>query len=280
MIKKAFVNIVGFMLVLFASTFAWAEISVEEEGPDIYGQEVKQLTTLECARCHYTVFSDIRDQGGAHRLACRKCHVTFHTNKPGKDWKDVVPDCNSCHKQYHGKEFPDCLRCHANAHAPVASLDIEKMTNDCTACHKKQAAETKKYSSEHAEMACNACHHSRHGYLPKCTECHEKPHAPYTNNAGCMGCHPPHSPLEILYTENTANEVCAGCHDAVVAKLAGSDKEHTFLKCAFCHAAKHKFIPTCQSCHENGPHREDLLKKFKGCGDCHGDAHLLRLQAK
>lgn len=210
--KKYLTHIIGCTFILLLSNSLWNRIAAQEEGPEIYQQEIKPMTSLECGRCHYNVFTDIRDKGGDHQLACRKCHETFHTYKPGKEWKDVVPDCNTCHNQFHGKEFPDCLRCHENAHAPSESLNVEKMAPDCQACHTAPAADFKKFPSAHSEMSCYECHHDKHRYIPTCVECHGEPHTPYVDDAGCIACHPAHSPLEITYTKDVGNDVCAGCH--------------------------------------------------------------------
>lgn len=276
--KGVFVNIVGCILTMFLSLFCWTQLTAEEEGPEVYQQEVQQMTTLECARCHYAVFADIRDTGGAHQIPCRECHETFHTYRPGKNWKDVVPDCTTCHDEQHGEDFPDCLRCHENAHAPSHSLNVKKMAEDCTACHTDQATEAKQHPSGHTETPCVKCHYDSHGFIATCTECHKEPHTPFVDDATCIACHPPHSPLEVSYSANTANSICAGCHDDVSAKLLSSDKGHALLQCVFCHADKHRFVPTCQHCHHTGPHSKEMVGQFKGCQDCHGDAHALILQ--
>jgi predicted CXXCH cytochrome family protein len=277
--KKYFTPIVGCTFILLLTNFFWGSIAAQEEGPEIYQQEVKPLTSLECARCHYNVFTEIRDRGGAHQLACKKCHETFHTYKPGMEWKDAVPDCNTCHDKFHGEELPDCLRCHQNAHSPTESLNVEKMSQDCHKCHEEPAADLKKFFSAHAEMSCNECHHDKHRYMPTCIECHEEPHAPYVDDAGCIACHPAHSPLEINYPESLANDVCISCHKLAEEQLSQNGKKHAFLQCTFCHAEKHRYVPSCQHCHGKGPHTEEMLKKFESCQDCHGTAHLLMIKA-
>ncbi|MCJ7695058.1 MAG: cytochrome c3 family protein [Anaerolineaceae bacterium] len=204
-----------------------------------------------------------------------KCHETFHTYKPGTDWKNVVPDCTTCHSQFHGDNLLDCTRCHENAHAPKVSLNFAKMATDCSVCHPDQKTEAVLNPSAHTDKACFACHHDLHGYIPSCAECHRKPHTPFTKNAECNACHPSHSPLVVSYTENTADAICKGCHADVGNKLSSSDNRHAFLKCAFCHSDKHRYIPICQDCHGLEPHAKELLEKFSGCKDCHGDAHTL-----
>ena len=279
--RKFFANIVGCTLIIYLSLSAFSLINVvaEECGPAFYKQRIEPITNSDCARCHFSVFTDIRDQGGAHQMVCKKCHTIFHTYKPGKNWKDVVPDCADCHVLFHGADFPDCLRCHENAHAPVDSLSFEKIVEDCGNCHIDQADETTKNLSAHTSTACSLCHHDRHGYIPTCIECHAKTHTPFIGNTGCNACHPSHSPLIVSYNaENAADTICTGCHADVGSKLSSSNNKHGFLKCANCHADKHRYIPMCQECHGQEPHSKELLEKFSSCNDCHGDPHTLILQ--
>ncbi len=244
----------------------------------IYEQEIKPLTTYQCAQCHYPVYSDIRDNGGRHKIDCTECHETFHTWKPGKKWSEVVPKCVTCHDLAHGTAFPKCLTCHADPHAPVHSLvKLDVLAKGCNQCHPDQKQELTKFKSAHTEVACSECHHTRHGYLPKCTECHDTPHTPYTDNKGCQACHPVHSPLEINYPKTTRNQVCAGCHEVVTRKLIDSHRKHSKLQCVFCHADRHGYVPQCTKCHSQ-PHSKAMLDRFKhDCKACHGEPHALIL---
>jgi len=247
----------------------------EEKSP--YEQDVKPLTTLDCARCHYSVFEIIRDNGGKHQLDCQFCHETFHTYRPDKNWSDVVPQCTTCHGEIHGPTFLDCLSCHGNAHMPIAGLtNMATLEKDCANCHTAQSAEVTQYPSAHSKVACSDCHHTQHGYKPDCVECHEQPHADYVNNDSCVGCHPVHKPLEIRYTEETPNGVCATCHEEINSRLISTHKKHASLQCAYCHQETHGNIPQCQDCH-GLPHSKGMLDKFNGCTDCHFDPHALVL---
>jgi len=275
--NKLFVNLCCALITLIYTSSSNVVIA-EEEGPEVYQQEIQPMKTIECARCHPAVFTDIRDKGGKHQIACRKCHDVFHTYRPDKDWKDVVPACATCHKEYHGKHFPDCLRCHENAHAPAHDMSVNKMAADCGTCHPAQLTECGKYPSAHTDVSCAECHHTSHGHIPGCTDCHEKPHAAGMDDAGCMACHPPHSPLEVSYSEDVLNHVCAGCHSDVADKLSRSGKGHVSLLCVFCHPQKHGHIPDCKDCHKTIPHSEKMMEQFEGCLDCHGDAHGLNLE--
>jgi len=252
----------------------WAE---EGSAAAVYQQEVEPLTTLECAQCHFSVFSDIRDNGGLHQLECRFCHQTFHSLRPGIPWEDVVPRCDTCHGEIHGPDFKQCLECHADPHAPMHSLvNMDVLGQKCGACHMSQGDEVQQFPSAHTEVACNECHHDRHGYIPSCLECHDEPHTPFKDNDSCMACHPVHSPLEIAYGDNIVNETCGSCHQGVLKKLRAGTMKHAQLYCVFCHTDKHRNIPNCQECHAQ-PHSQGLLSKFNSCADCHGDPHVLKL---
>jgi len=277
MIRKIFIYAIVWAAFLCGWTLPVTQ-AMKPEGPEIYQQTVEPMGTLECARCHYSVFEAIRDKGGAHQLACGECHEIFHTFRPGKKWEDVVPACSDCHDSPHGGAMPDCIRCHENAHAPVADLNVVAMEQDCSGCHSQPADELKDHPSAHTDTGCTDCHHDRHGFIPGCTECHEQPHVRYRDNSGCKGCHPVHKPMVIRYDERTDDGICAACHDGESQQLLSGNKKHRFLKCVFCHSDEHGFIPKCQACHKNGPHSRDLLEKFRGCNNCHGDAHSLSLQ--
>lgn len=251
--------------------------NTEAASDNPYEQSVVPLTTLDCAKCHYPVFSTIRDEGGKHQLECQFCHESFHTYRPGKDWKQQVPDCTDCHGEIHGAAFIDCLSCHGNAHKPITGLtNMDSLEKDCANCHTPQSAEVVEFPSAHSKVSCTDCHHTQHGYRPDCIECHEEPHAEYENNSSCMGCHPVHKPLEISYTEETPNTACAACHEEITDNLVNSTKKHAVLQCAYCHSETHGNIPDCQQCH-GLPHSKGMLDKFNGCLDCHGDPHALLL---
>ena len=244
---------------------------------DPYALDLKPLSTPECGRCHFSVFTDIKDEGGKHQLDCTYCHEEFHTYKPGKDWAEVVPACNTCHGTAHGESYMECLACHENAHAPVASMvELSQLEPDCAKCHEPQGQELAQNPSAHTDLSCSSCHHSQHGNIPDCIECHAEPHVTFEQNSGCVGCHPVHSPTNIEYGQEVANNVCAGCHQSVNSSLTSSEKKHTNLSCVYCHEQNHGYVPACQDCHSK-PHSDAILSRFDGCLDCHGDAHALSL---
>lgn len=265
------------LAMVFCAGLPDAQASEAVSGAAVYQEEVRPLTTLECARCHYSVFSVIRDHGGRHQLECGFCHQDFHTWRPDIPWSEVVPQCVSCHGDYHGADFKNCLDCHADPHAPLHSLvDMDILGRNCAACHASQSSLVKQFPSAHTEVACSECHHSQHGTIPGCLECHPEPHAPFIDNNGCLECHPVHAPLEIEYGPDVPNETCGACHEGVQKSLRQTPKKHARLFCVYCHADRHRVVPQCRDCHDQ-PHNEKLLQKFSGCADCHGDPHALKL---
>jgi predicted CXXCH cytochrome family protein len=257
-----------------------AQAPGECPAPNVYNLAVESLNTLDCARCHISVFTDIRDNGGKHQLQCRDCHKTFHTSKPGMAWADVVPKCKDCHGEIHGQDFAHCMSCHQDAHMPIKTMvNADILSKDCNSCHDKQGAEVIQHQSAHTDVACNECHHTEHGKIPACTECHPEPHADYEDNDSCRTCHPAHSPLDINYGKEVANSICFQCHAETARKLTDSTRKHSTLKCVFCHADRHRHVLKCENCHE-APHSEAMLKKFNDCQECHGEPHALILPGK
>lgn len=238
-----------------------------------YEADIKPLTPDECARCHYSVFSQIKNEGGKHKLDCTKCHTKYHAYNPVKqNWAEIMPKCETCHGVFHGQKFTACTQCHA-PHAPKTQIAVNAETaKTCADCHGKVAQTLQQAPSKHTKVACATCHHSKHGLIPSCMTCH-KPHAAKQTDKDCLACHPAHTPLVIKYPENTPNEVCGGCHSAVFNKIHNSLSKHGQVGCAQCHP-QHKKIPKCEECHGK-PHGEVVLKKFPDCLACHVDVHDL-----
>lgn len=238
-----------------------------------YEADIKPLTPDECARCHYSVFSQIKNEGGKHKIDCTQCHTKYHAYNPGKqNWAEIMPKCETCHGKYHGDKFVACMQCHA-PHAPKTEIAVNAETaKTCGDCHGKVAQTLQQSPSKHTKVACATCHHSKHGLIPSCMSCH-KPHASGQTDKDCLACHPAHTPLVIAYPKDTKNSVCGGCHGAVQKKLEASTGKHRQVLCAQCHT-KHRYIPKCAECHAQ-PHAEGLLKKFPNCSQCHVDVHDL-----
>lgn len=224
-----------------------------------------------CSACHSKESDDLsKTTTKHHELECTYCHKKEH--------KTTI-QCKKCHGEPHSedihKKYSECMDCHKDAHKLRASLVIDK-TADCVSCHVKQLDEVKKYPSAHAKMPCTDCHNSSHGEVAPCNQCHQIIHTRYINDARCVACHQPHSPLRINYSARSAsNNICKGCHQDVGKKLSRGGKGHAFIQCATCHANKHGKIPECWDCHKYGTHSKEKFKNGEKCGGCHKDAHVL-----
>jgi len=239
-----------------------------------YEVELTPLTPADCGRCHASVFNQIKAEGGKHKIDCSKCHTQFHAYNPVKqNWNEIMPKCQTCHGLIHGQKFAACSTCHTNPHAPKTQMTMSgDMAKACGDCHTKVAQDLQSNPSKHTKVDCSLCHHSKHGFIPSCMECH-KPHSANQTVKDCLVCHPAHKPLVIKYPENTTNEVCGGCHGAVYNKIKATTSKHGQVACAKCHT-RHKYIPKCEDCHGK-PHGEVVLKKFPNCLQCHVDVHDL-----
>ena len=181
---------------ILAVLLACASISLATEG-DSYSQNVEkmvdEMTTVDCARCHYEIFMSIKNGQGAHRIECRDCHETFHSFRRGLKYKDVLPTCMSCHDKPHGEseEMVACKSCHAVPHAPLASLELKTLQPFCASCHADAGSRIASGRVDHAQLKCVLCHSDRHGYVPTCQECHGTPHSQEITEgfAGCLDCH-------------------------------------------------------------------------------------------
>ena len=280
MINYRGMNMLNRLFVLVTCLFLLGSgVALAEGSVDVYQQSVPEMTTLECAKCHVQVFETVRDAGGLHKQECRECHDKFHTFTPGVAWEDRVPSCAGCHEHPHGEELIVCLDCHQNAHAPIASLVVaEKLAEMCASCHQEPLQQLQQHVSAHTEQACVDCHQGeQHGERPLCTVCHEEPHTAFVDNASCSACHPPHAPLIVTYDNKVQSTICAGCHQDQQKFQKSSELKHRTLACVVCHPAEHGKILDCQHCHGFGPHNSEMVKKFNGCVDCHGDPHSLNL---
>ena len=241
--------------------------------PAIYAEGVKPMTPEECGRCHPHYYKLIRTAGGKHRIDCMKCHEKFHIYRPDKvKYQDVLPKCSSCHEEVHGPELAQCSACHSEAHAPLDIPAGRSLEHGCYICHPEVDKEMKTYVTQHTELYCHTCHHTRHGYIPECLECHQ-PHDAEMTQADCVLCHPAHKALQVVYPEDISPKSCAACHENAYDMLTKSNTKHATLSCAKCHP-EHKAIMQCQECHRE-PHPERMLEAFPACGRCHGVAHSL-----
>jgi hypothetical protein len=244
---------------------------------DIYSIEIKELPEKACAQCHYPVYLDLKNHGGAHKQACRDCHEKYHNFRRKLTWQERVPACTDCHETPHGEsdEMTACMKCHENEHAPVFSIELETISPLCGTCHNEQQKQLADFQSAHSDMDCTECHQERHGNIPDCTLCHEEPHSQFIDNAHCTRCHDVHKPADIVFTPKIPNNACKDCHAETVAQIESDKFAHAKLKCVLCHSGKHGSVPTCQKCHDT-PHSQEMIKEFGGCSECHGNPHSLK----
>jgi predicted CXXCH cytochrome family protein len=236
--------------------------------------KVKPLQPADCGRCHQRIFGLLKNKGGRHRIDCQRCHVQFHTYYPGKvPYQEVLPKCESCHDQVHGKELARCSGCHSEVHSPMSIPAGRALDQGCFICHPGVDKEMKTYLTRHTEFYCSSCHHTRHRYVPECQECHQ-PHVEGMSQSECLTCHSPHKALQVTYPEDTSDKACVGCHRIAFVTLKESNTKHSAVNCTKCHPQRHRGILRCQQCH-NQPHPAAILQKFSVCNQCHGAAHSL-----
>ena len=142
-----------------------------------------------CGDCHRQPAEQLQKFPSAHSgQACMDCHSQRHGR---------MPTCFECHEAHFPNQALDaCLKCHP-VHKPretVFTADAAAAT--CAACHNEVFLKWSKTPSRHGQVNCTVCH-TRHGYLPACTDCHKAPHPPQMlarfNN--CLVCHAdPHDP--------------------------------------------------------------------------------------
>ena len=258
-----------------------AQAQEGESSSDVspYDKDIKPLTTIECGQCHYSVFQNLKEEGGLHRIDCVRCHREYHVYNPRKqNYDEIMPECIWCHQSpsggpFHGdeKSLTPCLNCHADPHKPLM-IPMGELYAHCAACHSEQGMEVKNYPSLHTEVACADCHAEKHGFIPECAMCHVS-HSPAVemSSADCMSCHPVHKPTQIAYNAETDSKICAGCHGGVYQMLQDKVTAHTSVTCGECHPS-HGEIPLCSRCHGQ-PHPASM--NATNCRECHGIAHDL-----
>jgi predicted CXXCH cytochrome family protein len=269
------VGIIGLGLCFWGCVAPTPEPAVENGISPEYAVEIQPLKPHECGRCHQH-FQVIRTKGGKHRIDCQLCHVKFHIYRPGKvQYKDIMPKCSACHDLVHGPDLSHCSECHSNAHTPLNIPAGRALEQGCHVCHPELDKEMKTYITQHTELYCFSCHHTRHKYVPECMECHQ-PHTKGMTQAECLTCHPPHKALQVVYPKDTSDEACAGCHRIAYEMLEQSGTRHRAVRCTKCHPDEHRAIMRCRDCHPQIHSRAAKLNRLPVCGRCHGVAHSLR----
>lgn len=226
------------------------------------------LTVADCVKCHDVQTAQIAADGARHKteIDCQACHEG-HRPKSAKN----IPECSNCHSGTPHYAIKNCVSCH-NPHQPLKVVLSGQLKDVCLTCHAGPGKEMAAQPSKHASVACNFCHAEKHGYVPKCVDCH-KPHSATMTQADCALCHKAHKPKELAYGPSTSSQMCAACHADALTTLTASKAKHSQLGCVTCHANKHKTVPKCSDCH-GLPHGA-MHDKFPVCGQCHNKAHDL-----
>lgn len=271
------------VVVLAGFSRPGSALAVDRKLPQVeaalYAVTPVALQPVECGQCHAGQFEALKASGGKHRFACQECHEVFHAYNPRKDnYNDLMPRCASCHGQQHGPKQTDCQKCHQNPHAPLQVPAMERLGNTCADCHSGPAKELLKFPSAHTKQACQSCHHDNHGYIPKCSECHDGHYAEQPVQ-DCMTCHVRvHAPLQVSLPRDVKVRTCSACHDAVYSKWQGTPSKHGQVSCVVCHL-QHGKLPNCLDCHDQ-PHNKKQLEMFPNCLSCHLDVHDLPVKKK
>ncbi|MBJ6723571.1 cytochrome C [Geomesophilobacter sediminis] len=146
--------------------------------------KVTERLTNSCATCHQEEKAELVQFPSKHSLlACSKCHHTRHGYKPS---------CQECHKpHYKGQEYSSCLGCHSVHKPKKVTYKSNEPAQTCGSCHTKVYGKWTKTVSKHSKVNCATCHHDKHGYIPKCEECHKAPHPAgiLKHYPRCLDCH-------------------------------------------------------------------------------------------
>ncbi|MEW6428094.1 MAG: cytochrome C [Thermodesulfobacteriota bacterium] len=126
--------------------------------------------TEPCLTCHKEQQEQLVANPSVHsRLGCTACH-----KQHGK-----IPSCFRCHEAHTAEQDSDavCAGCHA-AHRPLAvAYGDDTPSEVCGSCHPAVLATLRASKAKHASLACVNCHPKRHKFIPRCSECHGKPHS-------------------------------------------------------------------------------------------------------
>jgi len=136
-----------------------------------------------CGDCHTKTAKVLKDNPSKHtKVDCSACHHNKH---------GYIPSCMECHKPHSANQtVKDCLVCHP-VHSPLVIKYPENTGNVvCGGCHSAVFNKIKHTASKHGQVACAKCH-TRHKYLPKCEDCHAKPHGEslLKKFPNCLQCH-------------------------------------------------------------------------------------------
>jgi len=284
LVKSSILLFLGAMFSLIS--VCAAECAEKPASRYLYAEDAKTIPLEKCMQCHPLIAQILNSAGARHaHVKCRECHLQVHSYFPEKNnYEDILPKCARCHEHPHGEELVNCSNCHQEAHAPLFIPAGNDLGRGCYVCHEKLTKDMNTFVTQHTELYCTACHHTRHGKVPQCLECHQShkgslPSAEamvpdLTPLGQCLSCHPPHKALKVIYPEDTPDMTCAYCHRKASEMLDKTITKHSALQCIQCHPQKHRNIKRCKECHGN-PHPEDMINNFSTCGQCHGVAHSI-----
>jgi len=217
----------------------------------------------------------------AQKGYCTGCHNPHQSPYPFMLRGEGGKVCLNCHdkefavgKYTHSPEKEACTECHS----PHTVWEIpagRKLDQACHTCHPAEDREMKTYITWHTGLYCSTCHHTKHGYIPQCLECHQRHSDKMPIMDACLTCHPPHKARQVVYPADIPKEVCAVCHPSQYEILERSQTKHSALRCTKCHPDKHRTITRCQQCHAKA-NCPGIRQKNMLCGQCHGTAHALR----
>jgi hypothetical protein len=136
-----------------------------------------------CSTCHPGPQEQLTKFTSKHsKVACNTCH-TAH---------GLIPSCFNCHKpHFKDQERETCAKCHP-VHRPL-QVTYEKDTPSatCGSCHTAVYNKLQNTASKHKTVNCALCHHTKHKYVPQCSECHGNPHSAglHARYPKCLTCH-------------------------------------------------------------------------------------------
>ncbi len=148
------------------------------------GMKITPKFAKICGQCHKKEFKETIKYHSKHTdIGCTFCHAKVH---------GYIPSCLNCHKPHiAGQTVKECFQCH-KPHSPLNIPPFPANTSNkvCSDCHKTEFKKIATTKSKHGKVACVRCH-PKHGYIPKCTNCHGKPHseAILKKFPNCLQCH-------------------------------------------------------------------------------------------
>ncbi|GAB4262075.1 MAG: cytochrome c [Deferrisomatales bacterium] len=149
-----------------------------------------------CPTCHTDPASQLQQHPSAHTdEGCASCHHDTH---------GYIPDCVECHDEPHTPyvDRAGCTQCHP-VHAPLQVAYAESVPNEiCGGCHGAEYDQLRSGTKKHASFQCAFCHSERHGNVPRCEDCHGRPHseALLRRFESCGACHGNPHLLEWVYS--------------------------------------------------------------------------------